>query len=464
MLSPEDRAEALSQFTPEELQILAYEWDLFWARPKQVEPEGNWFVWLIMAGRNFGKTRTGAEWVRKRVKQGARRIILIGRTAADVRDVMIMGESGLLNIGPPEERPKYEPSKRSLTWPNGATALTFSADKPDQLRGPQGDTCWADEIGAWRYSDAWNQMRLGLRSPQSGLQPRVCATTTPRPTDLVRSLVKDSSVHVTRGSTYENKSNTAPSFLSDIERLYAGTRLGRQELDGELLEDAPGALWNLNMIDSNRIDRGRYEKEEYYRIVVAVDPAVTSKEGSDETGIVVAGLREKHLGNGKYTRHVDILDDKSGIYSPNEWAKHVASLWHRWQADCVVTEVNNGGDLVEANILNTNRSIRVVKVRASRGKAVRAEPAVGLYEQGRVHHVGYFAELEDQMVSWDPAISERSPDRVDALVWALWELVIKDARGEFQGTDPSPKDLEKHRAEEALAALKEIPTIGEEEW
>lgn len=456
----DERRAFIAQFSQDELNSLIHNWDMWESRPKQREPDGKWIIWLYLAGRGGGKTRTAAEWIRKRVRQGARRIGLVGRTAGDVRDTMLFGDSGLLTICPPEERPKYEPSKRLLTFPNGATALLYSADKPDQLRGPQFDTVWADELASWRFEDAWHQLMFGLRSVNSGLPPRIVATTTPRPTDLIKDLVKDatlpgSTTVVTRGSTYENRANLAPSFLREIERQYEGTRLGRQEIYGEILDDNPGALWTLDNIERYRIrdPKQRPSFDELSRIVVGVDPAVTSEEDSAETGIIVVGLKEKHIEGAKWTREAYVLADHSGKYNPLEWAKKAIQEYRHYHADAIVCEVNNGGDLVTSNILNVNRNVRVIPVRASRGKYVRAEPAAALYEQGRVRHVGQLPELEDQLVGWDPATAKRSPDRLDALVWALYELILKDARGDFEGDDlkeETPEERLNRKAREDL--------------
>lgn len=437
-----ERQQFLQQFSAEEINTLASSWEPWWARPSQKEPPGDWTIWLYLAGRGTGKTRTASEWTLKRVRQGARRIVLVGRTAGDVRDTMLMGDSGILTIASPDERPKYEPSKRLLTFPSGATALLFSADKPDQLRGPQFDTAWCDELASFRFDEAWDMLMFGLRSVGSGLAPKVLVTTTPRPTEVIKRLRKDAqginpSVIITRGSTYENRANLAPTFLKEIERTYEGTRLGRQEIYGEILDDNPGALWTLRNINDYRANN-RPAKEDFQRIVVGVDPAVTHEENSDETGIIVVGVTERHIEDSRWTRHAWVLSDKSGKYAPLEWAKKAIEEYNYWKADAIVCEINNGGDLVTSNILNVNRNVRIIPVRASRGKYVRAEPAAALYEQGRVHHVGMLPELEDQMVSWDPISAEKSPDRMDALVWALYELILKNARGEFDGVDPTP--------------------------
>jgi phage terminase large subunit-like protein len=404
--------------TATERVALEYEWR-FWARPNQIAPEGAWHVWLVSAGRGYGKTRTGAEWVNDRAKRNPHeRIALIGATAADTRDVMVEGESGILAVSPPWNRPHYEPSKRRLTWPNGAMATTYSAEEPDRLRGPQHGAAWADEVAAWAYPETWDQLMFGLRL---GTDPRVIATTTPRPTALIRRLMKDPHTVVTRGSTFENAANLAPSFLADVRRKYEGTRLGRQELFAELLDDTPGALWNYAQIDALRVPRAPALR----RIVVAIDPAVTANEESDETGIVVAGLGEDG--------HGYVLQDLSGKFSPDGWARLAVQAYRTYEADRIIAEVNNGGDLVERVIRTVDPHVPYTAVHASRGKRVRAEPVAALDEQGRVHHVGSFAALEDQMCTWDSTTGERSPDRMDARVWAITELMLNPGAAEYRG-------------------------------
>lgn len=398
----------------EDLQAVYYDWPI-WARPNQTLPSGDWAVWLILAGRGFGKTRVGAETVRMWKQQGYQRINFIAPTADDLRDVMVEGESGILACCHPDERPVYRVSKRRLEWPDGSISLLFSADKPDRLRGKQADKIWADEPASWRYAqDAWDQAMFGLRL---GNNPQAVVTTTPRPIKLIRALMADSklptgSTIVTRGTTYENKANLAPGFYSKIITTYEGTRLGRQELLAEILDDNPGALFHLKLIEGARVRR----QPPLTRIVVAIDPAVSSKEDSDETGIIVAAI------DGRDPCHVYILEDLSGIYTPDEWAKAAITAFHRWEADRVVGEVNNGGDLVEANLRTQDVNVSYKAVHASRGKAIRAEPVAALYEQGRIHHVGIFSQLEDQQTNWNPKTDTDSPDRMDAMVWAVTEL------------------------------------------
>jgi phage terminase large subunit-like protein len=417
------RNELIAALSPAQADALLHNW-AFWARPTQLPPEGTWRVWLLLAGRGFGKTRTGAELIRARVMCcSARRLALVAPTAGDARDVMVEGESGILAISPPWERPRYEPSKRRLTWPNGAIATLFSADEPERLRGPQHDVAWCDELASWRYPEAWDMLMFGLRL---GTDPRVVVTTTPRPVKLLRELIADPTVVVTRGTTYENRANLAPVFLGQIVRKYQGTRLGRQELEAELLEDVPGALWNRGVIEATRARTA----PTLIRVVVAIDPAASSSDQADETGIIVAGKDE--IGRAW------VLADASGRYQPAEWAKTAISAYRAHNADRIVAEVNNGGDMVEATLRMIEPNAPFTAVRASRGKITRAEPIAALYEQGRVHHLGAFPQLEDQMCAFIPdahrgsraRAAGYSPDRVDALVWALTDLLVEPMPGD----------------------------------
>lgn len=395
----------IAEMPQERLDQLRNSW-AFHARPAQLAPDGKWRVWLIVSGRGFGKTRAGAEWVLDVVKEPDIRLALVGETSADVRDVMIEGESGILANSPPDFRPKYEPSKRKITWPNGTVAFAYSGDKPDQLRGPQHSKAWADEPAKWRYAqDAWDQLEFGLRL---GISPQVVATTTPRPISLILSLIKDPATVITRGSTYDNKENLSPSFISRIVDRYEGTRLGRQEIHAEVLTDIPGALWSHETIEDLRVTT----KPDMERIAVGVDPAITSDIESAETGIVIIGRGSDG--------HGYVLDDKSLRGTPHEWATAVCHAYYKWQADIIVAEKNQGGDMVEHTIRTVDPNVRVKLVHASRGKYTRAEPISALYEQQRFHHVGMFGELEDQMCTYVPG--ENSPDRMDALVWPAHEL------------------------------------------
>ncbi len=366
---------------------------------------------MLLAGRGFGKTRTGAEYVRE-MKETCGRIALIAPTAGDARDVMVEGESGLLAISPPWDRPVYEPSKRRLTWNNGAQATTYSADEPDRLRGPQHDGGWADELAAWRYAEAWDMFLFGLRL---GTRPRGVITTTPKPVKLVRDLLRDPRCAVTRGSTFDNRANLAGSFLDSIVAKYAGTRLGRQEIEAEMLDDVPGALWARGQIDHVR------HPPDLRRIVVAVDPATTSGEDSDETGIIVAGVGTNGRGY--------VLADLTCRSSPQGWARVVVDAFTTFKADRIVAETNQGGDMVEATLRTVAGLIPFTGVHAKRGKVLRAEPVSALYEQGRISHIGSLTALEDQMCSFtadfDKNTAGYSPDRVDALVYALTELMVQ---------------------------------------
>ena len=345
----------------------------------------------------------------------------MARTAPDVRDTIVEGESGIMAVSPPWFRPTYTPSKRRLVWPNGVMATTYSADEPDLLRGPQNHYAWADELAAWRYPEAWDQLQFGLRL---GAHPRAIVTTTPRPTKIIRELLAHPATVVTRGSTFDNRSNLPQAFFDKVVRKYEGTRLGRQELEAEILDDAPGALWKRDALETNR----RATPPDMRRIVVAIDPAVTATEESDETGIVVCGLGDD--------QHGYVLDDLSGRYGPLAWASRAVYAYERHRADAIVIETNQGGDMAEQTIRTVNPNVRVIRVHASRGKRTRAEPVAALDEQGRIHHVGMFAELEDQMCSWDPASAD-SPDRIDARVWGFTELMLgEDTRSEFTGDLP----------------------------
>jgi phage terminase large subunit-like protein len=405
MCSPSERAEILARATPDDRKRLAWAWEA-WARPEQLPPTGDWSIWLVKAGRGFGKTRMGSEWVRSVATPGAR-IALVGATAADVRDVIIEGESGILRVCPPDERPLYEPSKRRLTWPNGAIATAYSAEEPDRLRGPQHSMAYCDEVAAWAHPEAWDMMLMGLRL---GDRPRVVATTTPRTVPLMRTIQASPGLVVTRGRTLDNAANLAPSFLTGLMARYEGTRLGRQELEGEDLDDNPDALWSREVIDACRLR----EAPDLVRVVVAIDPAVTSNADSDETGIVVAGLGADGRGY--------VLADRSGRFKPDAWARRAVEAYHEFKADRIVAEGNQGGEMV-AHVLGTvEAGLPLRIVHATRGKATRAEPIAALYEQGRVSHVGGLPQLEDQLCTWTPGGS--SPDRLDALVWALTELML----------------------------------------
>lgn len=407
-----------------------WDWRL-WARPEQAPPDDDsWNIWLYLAGRGAGKTRSAAEWVREKAKQtglGHLRFLLVARTAADVRDVLVEGDSGILNISPPSERPNYEPSKRRLTWPNGNTALLATADEPDGLRGVQAHYAWADELAAWRQTPdaagmtSWDNLRVATRL---GGSPQIIATTTPKRVPVLYSLLEESKrtgkVHISKGSTLDNAGNLSGTYLEAITGVYAGTRLAAQELYGEMLDDVEGALWTLEMIDESRemvMPVGTPLR------CIGVDPSV-AENPRDECGIVVcASTAERDL----YKRQAWVLEDATIHGSPEVWANKVVDMARKWSCP-VVAEVNQGGALVRNAINAIDPNIKVLEVHSKHGKALRAEPVVLAYEQHRVHHVGILADLETQMTQWIPG-EGKSPDRVDALVHALTALLIKPPPG-----------------------------------
>ena len=440
MLPQEEQREILQGFDPETLQ-----WDwTFWGRPEQQAPPGDdWNLWLLLAGRGFGKTRTAAEWVREQAKYtntGQRRFALVARTAADVRDVIVEGESGIINVSPPSERPHYEPSKRRLTWPNGNTATLFTADEPDSLRGPQFTHAWGDEVAAWRQTPdaagmtAFDNLRVGTRL---GQKPKILVTTTPKRVPLLYALIAESTknpgkVIVTKGSTMDNRGNLSSAYMEAIMGVYEGTRLAQQELYGEMLSDVEGALWVPELIDRGR--ESQLPMGTPLR-VIGVDPSV-AENPRDECGIVVcASTGERDL----YKRNAWVLEDASIHGSPDVWANKVVQMARKWGAP-VVAEVNQGGALVRNAINTIDPSVKVLEVHSKYGKALRAEPITLAYEQNRVHHVNYMAELESQMISWIPGETSKSPDRVDALVHALTALLIKPPAG-FLGGKLTAKSL-----------------------
>lgn len=409
ILPENERAAALSQLTDAEAEALLYDWRGFLARPEQVAPEGDWDIWCALAGRGFGKTELGAQWVREQVEAGAKSIALVAETQKDLEEVMV---ARLLSIYPPDQRPtvKYKPVR--VTWPSGAVALGYNGTQPDQLRGPEFDTAWVDELAKYRYArETWDMLQFCMRS---GDKPRQLVTTTPRPIELIKSIVagNEGKVHITRGKTSDNRANLSPSFVDKLEKRYAGTRLGRQELNAEILGDLPGALWSQGVIDTYRVS----EIPQLGRTVVAIDPAVTATEDSDQHGIMVCGMGPDQVGY--------VVEDASMSGSPAEWARRAISLSQTYGADGVVVEVNQGGDMVAHTLRTIAPNLNIIEVRATRGKHVRAEPIAALYEQGRVRHVGRFDDLEAQMTQMtvEGYQGEGSPDRVDALVWAMSEL------------------------------------------
>ena len=420
MISLEDddiRLAGLNQLGEATVEQVITDWHRL-ARPSQLPPEGDWPVWMIMAGRGFGKTRAGAEWVRMVAEgDGTARIALVGATLGEACSIMVEGPSGVLGIAPPGARPRWWPSRREVRWPNGARARIYGACDPESLRGPQHSHGWADEIGKWPNGiAAWDNLAMGMRL---GERPRIVATTTPRPVPLVVRLHADPSVAVTRGETGENAAALPAAFLAEMKRTFGASRLGRQELGGELLLDIEGALWTRALLDRCRMQGRVPDPDGLARLVVAVDPPASAR--GDACGIVVAALGADGQGL--------VLEDASlERASPQQWARRVAQTAERWRADRVVAEANNGGDMVGAVLRAADIGLPVKLVHAARGKVARAEPVAALYEAGRVRHAGMFAALEDQLCGMTQNGGYegpgRSPDRADALVWALTELML----------------------------------------
>ncbi|MEL7154309.1 MAG: terminase family protein [Pseudomonadota bacterium] len=423
LLSAEKREAFLDSLSDNAVVGMPYVWEV-WANPlHQVEPEGDWLTWVILGGRGAGKTRAGAEWVRARAEGPtvnapgkSQRIALVGATIEQVRQVMVEGESGIIACSPPDRRPKFMSSRNKLVWQNGAEATLLSATNYEALRGPQFDAAWCDELAKWRNGrDAWDMLQFTLRL---GDDPRQIVTTTPRDVRLLREILSEGSTVVSHAGTEANTGNLAPGFLERLRARYGGTALGRQELDGELIANRDGALWTLDLIDAAR----KETVGPLTRIVVAVDPPVSTGKKADECGIVVAGVNKcGALGEWQ----VEVLEDLSckGL-SPQGWAEIAARAYEDHKADRLVAEINQGGALVEAVMRQVAPNIAYRGVHALQGKRIRAEPVAALYEQGRVHHVGVFNELEDQMCAFTQGRGSRSPDRVDALVWAITDLVL----------------------------------------
>ena len=414
-------ADFLATLPADTLLGLEADW-LHRARPDQLPPPGDWTTWAMIGGRGCGKTRAGAEWVDALARgdpaftaEAVGRIALVGETYHDVRDVMIEGESGLLNLpGRHRKRPVWLPSRRRLVWGNGAVAQAFSAEEADSLRGPQFGAAWCDEVAKWRMAEAaFDMLQFGLRL---GDRPRSLVTTTPRPVPLIHRLLADPRTVVTRARTRDNADNLAPDFLSAVVGRYAGTRLGRQELDGELIADRPDALWSREALDVHRVPQA----PELSRIVIAVDPPASSGPRSDACGIVAAG----RLGDEAYV----LADASLTRATPQAWAEVALALYRRLEADTLVVEVNQGGEMATAVLNQCDPAVPVVPVRASRGKYLRAEPVSLLYARGLVHHVGSLPALEDEMCDFGPGglSSGASPDRLDALVWALTHLLLDE--------------------------------------
>jgi len=411
-LQPQDRQALLASLSEAQAEELLWDWR-FWARPNQIAPDHSWQTWLALAGRGFGKTEAGAQWVRERVRDGARSIALLAETQKDLEEVMV---ARLIAIHPPSEAPsvRYKPVR--LVWPNGAVALGYNGTEPDQLRGPEFDTAWVDELAKYRYArETWDMLQFTMRR---GADPRVFVTTTPRPIPVIREILADPTTAVTRGSTFDNAENLPAQFLAKLKTRYEGTRLGRQELEAEILDDVPGALWTRAMIDKAREVKVPPQMQ---RVVIGVDPSGTGgDDNGDSIGIVAAG------------RGVDgrayVLKDWTCKLSPAGWGRRAVDAYRDHRADRIVAEKNFGGAMVESVIRTAGPDVAVKMVTASRGKIVRSEPVAALYEQGRVSHIGDGLEhLEDQMVAMtaDGFLGEGSPDRVDAVVWALSELMLE---------------------------------------
>jgi phage terminase large subunit-like protein len=406
-IKPNERQAFLAGLDTNQLRHLMYDWQI-WARHKQLPPEGEWVIWLIMAGRGFGKTRAGAEWIRSVAMAGTSALIaLVGHTMDDVRHVMIEGQSGILNISPREERPIWFPSKRLLVWPNGVRARCYSAEDPSQLRGPEHEKAWCDEIAKWRYSQTWENLMLGLRA---GQQPQVLATTTPRPLRWLTQLSQAPEVRLVQGHSKENQANLAGGFLEMMARHFKDPALLAQELEGRLMTEMPNALWDRLMLDQCRATPPR--REQLISVVIGVDPAV---EGGDETGIIVSGKTEDGM--------IWILEDQSIHARPRQWVDRIVSVWRRWKASAIVVEVNQGGDVISELLRSQQINLPIRKVRAKHGKVIRAEPVAMMYASDQIRHAGIFPALEDQMCSCVPGqVMSPSPDRLDAMVWAVTGL------------------------------------------
>ena len=402
----------------------------FWALPHQLPPRGDWKTWVIMGGRGAGKTRAGSEWVRAQVEGPgpgdpgrAKRVALVGETVDQVREVMVMGESGILACSPPDRKPEWQATRQQLVWPNGAVAQVFSAHEPEAMRGPQFDAAWADELGKWKKgAEAWDQLQFALRL---GKNPQAVVTTTPRNVGVLKAILKNPSTVITHAPTEANRAYLAESFLAEVQARYGGTRIGRQELEGVLVEDEEGALWTQAMLERARLDA----LPVFNRVVVAVDPPVTSMKTSDECGIVVVAADTR--GEPKDWRAVVLEDASVKGATPEGWARAALAAMERHGADRLVAEVNQGGDLVERLVRMIDPLVPFRAVHATRSKMLRAEPVAALYEQGRVAHVRGLQALEEQMcrmtaTGWQGA---GSPDRLDALVWALTDLMLVPLHG-----------------------------------
>lgn len=418
-----ERSAVIASLDPADLEALPFVWPL-WARPDQLPPPDPWRTWLLLGGRGSGKTRSSSEWIRSEVESGKRaQIGVIGPTSDSLRRVQVEGPSGILSVSPRWFRPIYEPSMRRLVWPNGSVGHLFSAEEPDRLRGPNLDLAWLDELCAWPEAEAaFDMVSMALRIPGPlGHPPQMTISTTPKAGKLLRAILGAPTTITTRAKTSANIANLDASTLAYLNTKYGGTSLGRQELDAELLDAVEGAMWSRALLQSAQAPRPSLER--LRRIVVAIDPAGGTGKGSTETGIVVAGVDR--------AGHGYVLADLSGKYNPEQWARRAVTAYRQHKADRIVAERNFGGDMVEATIRMIDRSVPVRMVTASRGKMLRAEPVVALYEQHRVSHSPGLHELEDQLCQWDPRGNDPSPDRMDALVWGITDLMV-EPRGQFR--------------------------------
>jgi phage terminase large subunit-like protein len=413
-LKPDARVRLLEEMTPLECAQLFHDW-AFWARPDQAPPDGDWIIWLILAGRGAGKTRAGSEAVRTWVETYPI-VNLVGATIADARDIMVRGESGILACCRRDERPRFLAADLRLKWPNGAVSSLFSAEEPDRLRGKQHMKLWCDEVAAWRQPDAFDQAMLGLRL---GDKPQAIITTTPRPSKIIKALAAGKDTIVTRGSTFDNKAHLARAFFERITARYKGRSIGRQELFAEIVEETPGALWTRALLERQRVAPEAAPKE-FAEIVVAVDPPARSGSKSDECGLIVAAKAEGGL-------FYVLADLTSQGETPGAWGARVGAAFRGFKANRVVAEINNGGDMVAEVLRQSEPNLPVRAVHATRGKFLRAEPIAAAYERGLVLHIGTFSKLEDQLCALTPDFDRRaagfSPDRADALVWALADLL-----------------------------------------
>ena len=428
--APEEKRQSiLNALKDEEAAAIDSDWFLK-ARREQIEPPGAWWlVWIIMAGRGFGKNFAGSNWlIEQHMNQGAQNSVIVAATANDLRNYCIEGPSGVLPQAPKHFKPRYVPSKNQLQWPNGTITTLISSEKPNRLRGGNFDRAWCDELSHWQSPDrVWSMLQFALRY---GNHVKAVVTMTPRPIQIVKDLIgrEGEDVVVTRGATYDNQKNLSQNYIETVIKPYEGTTLGRQELQGEVLMDVEGALWDHAMIDQRRVDT----HPQLYRVGIGIDPATTSSETADDTGIVAAGITKEKLGY--------VLGDHSLHGRPDQWAQKAVQMYYHYEADFIVAESNQGGEMVESILRNIDPSVNVKLVRASRGKVARAEPVSALYEQGRVFHAGTFPDLEDQMAMFVPGDMKESPDRVDALVWVLTELMVGKKRGRA-GLWPSSKKV-----------------------